>query len=263
LPKAVSAPPLQTASQRSKVEVVISQTMRTPAFEGEDFSAVVFRMMNQAPRPPSDLAPITKELEALILRCLAKAPRDRPQTMRDVENSLREMPAASPANLGGLARRSIDDASDRERKSDQSTVMEAAPLKLKKAASAGDAMRPVATADIGSFTAAFLPELPLGLRREPSTETVWFNKPRVRIGRSQENDLVLLDAEGVSRFHAEIVRQQTGYAFADLGSRNGSLINGHRVIEKVELKSGAVIEIGNARIVVDLRTSMRAAGGKP
>lgn len=67
------------------------------------------------------------------------------------------------------------------------------------------------------------------------------------IGRSSETDLPL-DDTGVSRRHAEIRRGPHGYELVDLGSTNGSFVNGERV-SAMALTDGSLITIGRTRIV--------------
>lgn len=53
-------------------------------------------------------------------------------------------------------------------------------------------------------------------------------KERVTIGRSRESDVFLPD-QWLSRHHAEIRRQGDVYFLQDLGSKNGTLLNGTRI----------------------------------
>jgi len=71
------------------------------------------------------------------------------------------------------------------------------------------------------------------------------------IGRDSElAQIVLVDSQ-VSRAHCVISRQGSGFQMEDLGSRNGSLLNGNRV-PKSPLRHGDEIRIGGTRIQVEL-----------
>ena len=72
------------------------------------------------------------------------------------------------------------------------------------------------------------------------------DRPAVRIGRAPENDIVLDDLL-VSRHHAEL-RFVPGSApeLHDLGSHNGTFVNGQRV-QRVALADGDLVSIGTRR----------------
>ena len=63
------------------------------------------------------------------------------------------------------------------------------------------------------------------------------------IGRGATSDLALTDP-GVSRRHASLSRQDGAWFVEDLGSANGTLVNGWRVTRPTRLKPGDVIGIG-------------------
>src|SRR5229473_6699589 len=66
-----------------------------------------------------------------------------------------------------------------------------------------------------------------------------------RVGRTPENDVVLPD-EVVSRTHAMIqLTDNRVYYLIDLGSVNGSYVNGARVSIPRALKDGDLIKIGD------------------
>jgi ABC-type multidrug transport system ATPase subunit len=68
---------------------------------------------------------------------------------------------------------------------------------------------------------------------------------RMRIGRTDDNDLVLDDLS-VSRNHAELRRVgETTYEIVDLGSHNGTFVNGQRVTS-ARLTEKDIVGIGNA-----------------
>jgi serine/threonine-protein kinase len=59
-------------------------------FTGDSLLTVITQHLHAAPVPPSERAelPVPPALERLVLACLAKKPEDRPQTARDVAQSL-------------------------------------------------------------------------------------------------------------------------------------------------------------------------------
>ncbi|MFC5002131.1 FHA domain-containing protein [Dactylosporangium cerinum] len=72
---------------------------------------------------------------------------------------------------------------------------------------------------------------------------------RTRIGRAPDNDIVLADLQ-VSRYHADLVRTGTGLRLVDLGTRNGTFVNGRRV-DDADLRSGDLLSFGRHQLVVD------------
>ncbi len=69
------------------------------------------------------------------------------------------------------------------------------------------------------------------------------DKSRLTIGRAKDNDIVL-DSPGVSRFHAEIHKDdEDNLWIIDLGSKNGTFVNGKRIEGKFPLKLWDVITI--------------------
>ncbi len=72
-------------------------------------------------------------------------------------------------------------------------------------------------------------------------------KDELTIGRAEDNDLELLDPK-VSRHHARIARQGTGYVVTDLGSANGTLIDGVPLTCAHTLQHGERITIGDAEL---------------
>jgi uncharacterized protein YkwD len=72
------------------------------------------------------------------------------------------------------------------------------------------------------------------------------DKQTVAIGSHPSNDVVLDDTT-VSRRHATITRMPGRFELADLGSTNGTLVNGGRVRKPIALKRGDEIKFGSAR----------------
>ncbi len=68
------------------------------------------------------------------------------------------------------------------------------------------------------------------------------DKPEMLIGRSPECDIILPDRQ-VSRRHARVFRQGEEYFVEDLGSKNGTWVNGQPVHGAVRLQDGDEIQI--------------------
>ncbi len=77
-----------------------------------------------------------------------------------------------------------------------------------------------------------------------------FDGTTLTIGRSADNDLTLADSR-VSRHHARISGRRGTLVYADLGSTNGSRVNGVPVGELV-LGVGDRIEVGDSVIIVEV-----------
>ncbi|HET8571531.1 MAG TPA: DUF3662 and FHA domain-containing protein [Candidatus Limnocylindria bacterium] len=73
----------------------------------------------------------------------------------------------------------------------------------------------------------------------------------ISIGRASDND-VIVDDPLVSRHHCQLKLQHGAYSFADLGSRNGSFVNGQPV-SQVALGPGDRIQIGDTEIEFQVR----------
>ena len=102
-------------------------------------------------------------------------------------------------------------------------------------AGAGNRAAPASPSDT-----TFMP----GVLREP-TSRVRIQSKVMKIGRRPDNDIVVSDL-GVSKEHAELRMSPTGrYQILDLGSHNGTFVNGTRV-NQAELKDNDIIAIGHA-----------------
>ncbi|MEY4577989.1 MAG: hypothetical protein RL701_2692 [Pseudomonadota bacterium] len=88
----------------------------------------------------------------------------------------------------------------------------------------------------------------LALNGPRKGEEVFIDRECFRIGKSPDNDLVLADAT-VSREHCEIVRDARGYLLRDLGSTNGTLLDGAEIREGY-LSAGAVVGVGRIELKV-------------
>ena len=68
-------------------------------------------------------------------------------------------------------------------------------------------------------------------------------RSEIIIGREPSVDLPI-PSPAVSRRHARLIREGAGYALEDLGSSNGTFLNGERLAGRRLLKSGDQIRLG-------------------
>lgn len=84
----------------------------------------------------------------------------------------------------------------------------------------------------------------LVVRSGPSAgETYDLEKSEIFIGRDTNNDVVINDSE-VSRRHARLYMQGGNYVIEDLGSTNGTSVNGQRIVGPYVLRPGELIMLG-------------------
>jgi sigma-B regulation protein RsbU (phosphoserine phosphatase) len=83
---------------------------------------------------------------------------------------------------------------------------------------------------------------------EGRSERFLLQGDRVAVGRSSECDLILPDLL-LSRRHAELVRSAPGWSVRDLGSLNGTRVNGVRLTDEERLHDGDVIALSDWTLV--------------
>jgi FHA domain/Domain of unknown function (DUF1707) len=72
---------------------------------------------------------------------------------------------------------------------------------------------------------------------------------RFTIGRNRDCDLCLTDLS-VSRTHALLVRREDGWILSDLGSHNGTRLNGWLIREPVPVQQGDRVEFGSMAFII-------------
>lgn len=82
---------------------------------------------------------------------------------------------------------------------------------------------------------------------------------RVVLGREENCDIIIQDAE-VSRRHSELVWEHNGFVMQDLGSSNGTFVNGVQITSPTRLKPGDVIGLGQTGLVLEMEADNTTAG---
>jgi len=90
--------------------------------------------------------------------------------------------------------------------------------------------------------------LQLILKENGATKTLDMQEDVIAIGRSKENNIIIKNIKA-SRRHARIERIGATYQITDLGSGNGTKVNGKK-IDFQTLNPGDEIAIGDARITL-------------
>ncbi|MBL9161139.1 MAG: FHA domain-containing protein [Planctomycetaceae bacterium] len=82
-------------------------------------------------------------------------------------------------------------------------------------------------------------------------------KPEFTIGRSQACSLCA-GSSAVSRQHCMISRDESKVTIRDMGSRNGTLVNGNKIEGTVELASGDEIIVGPLKFLLTITSSLNS-----
>jgi serine/threonine protein kinase len=183
-------------------------------FAVESLEDAIEQHQYQDPLPPRRLRPdLPQMVEDIVLKAIEKRPDDRFQSAQEMAEALRRALSALPKAL--TAAKSGDEISSVQ------TLFEPPDQLARHWASDED--RVTITQDV-----------PYHLNRQIVT-----------IGRSENND-ISLPATNVTRRHAQLERTRTGWQIRDLGSRNGTYLDGHPLLPDIpeEWLSHQTLRIG-------------------
>ncbi len=83
-------------------------------------------------------------------------------------------------------------------------------------------------------------------------ENIELAPPGISIGREEDNDVQLL-VPGVSRYHAKVTFNGNEWSIQDLGSTNGTKVNGKAIQAPVPLHEGDAIDVGDQKLVFGMK----------
>jgi len=99
------------------------------------------------------------------------------------------------------------------------------------------------------------PNYQLTMRSGPTPgKTYQLDQEETIVGRDLANDIAISDPE-VSRRHARFMRKDENFLIEDLGSTNGTFLNGERISSPQQLRSGDVITLGENVVMVFEKSS--------
>ncbi len=137
----------------------------------------------------------------------------------------------------------------------EATSMKREQAKPKEAAKEKDTTSEAAMPKSSTGKQAPTLQMPAGKRLSlavidgPDAGSVFrIEKPRVTIGRSQA-DLTLNDTEA-SRQHAAVEVRDTMYTLHDLGSTNGTMYEGEKIDEPIELQNHSEFVVGSSTLML-------------
>ncbi len=85
----------------------------------------------------------------------------------------------------------------------------------------------------------------------PAVDTVYDLSPVTTLGRSNRSTIVL-DDNYVSSDHALLAWRDSQWWLEDLGSRNGTALNDHPLVDPTVISAGDVLAIGGVRLKLEL-----------
>ena len=72
---------------------------------------------------------------------------------------------------------------------------------------------------------------------------------KITFGRNMTSDVILDTDRFASREHTKIYKENKDYMIIDLGSTNGTYVNGHKISEPTKLNRGDIIRVGSNEFI--------------
>lgn len=179
-----------------------------------------------------------------------------PEPVSENEEKPPQLAEVAPAAEEPGAEIAKTDEPPKPKEEDGAVEPQVDPLPLKPSS---DELRPVAQPDLSvASEGSGLGQVETQVELKPIVAKLMFTEgPKagqelfvetfeITLGRSKKAD-IFLDDERLSRIHAKITRVGMGYRLIDMNSRNGTYVNGMRILEH-PLSSFDEIQIGSSKI---------------
>ena len=89
----------------------------------------------------------------------------------------------------------------------------------------------------------------LEVSKPSGRELIPLTGQRVTIGKASSNEVPLDHDETVSRLHAVLENLGFAWSIRDMGSRNGTYLNGDRITAERVLRSGDEVRVGKSKLI--------------
>jgi serine/threonine protein kinase len=204
------------------------------------------------PPPPSEVNPaVPKHVDTALLKAMAKAPADRYQSAWELACAVNQQPYATPATPPCAATSREADTPP------MPTESKAPPAATPSSISAPPSVsRPPVVPASPPPAEAHLPRADVTVRQVQKPALRLLNGPQagqvfligngLSLGNNKAKNDIALDDSYASRAHARLERQGFSYIVTDLGSANGTKVNGKRIPPHtpISLTLGDQIEVG-------------------
>src|SRR6478609_11433856 len=89
----------------------------------------------------------------------------------------------------------------------------------------------------------------LEIRKPSGRELITLSGQRVTVGKASTNSVSLEHDSTVSRLHAVLENHGFAWSVRDVGSRNGTYLNGEKISAERVLRSGDELRVGGSRLI--------------
>jgi hypothetical protein len=220
-------------------------------FQATTVSEAIYKHVFVAPPPPRQVRPdLPQALEDIILRCLAKKPEGRFANGGELARALQGV-------IGLPVLTTMAPIRPGQPKAAPTPATPPAAATELEAPHAG-AVPPPVVPPLGGYSA--YPRIRVVDQDGRVLQVVEMNKPAMVVGRQPGSDIVLAE-EGVSRQHLRLARDGARVTVTDLGSNNGTLLAGSRLLPQATTswEIGQALHVGPYWLLLDAPTSAGAA----